>query len=335
MSSNLKISKKIKREAILWLFDELPEKKKDRFKTTIKELPPLQEYVSEMEKTLKLVDRLPMKYPSKGITKKNRVMVTGRIDSYQFSSSFSRRIDSLIGKVEDFLSTRFKLILFLSAIMVVIIIGWYYPGSSLSSSAGQDNNNNPQTPALTFKTKEQKIQGMIEAQTLKVSKIRELRDNTNRITFTVDSDPEIFYVSDVTDKLGKNILYYVVRHDENPGTRLNALKILAKDDNDPTLKNLTINILLSEKNPGIRLRAIRILEKFALDSNLKNICIKVLLEDENNVMRMEALSRLSVLKDEDLIPIYQVVSQYEQNEYIRQEAERLLNRINSQEDPTT
>lgn len=332
MPPDLKISKKIKREAILWLFDELRESRRTEFEKSVKDLPPLKAYVDDLQKTLNLVDRLPMRYPSDNTTKKNRILVSGRVENYRLASPAARRWDSFFENVREFLSIRFTPVISFCLLAGLLIYFLILKSQPSATAMLPDSPSGP--PAVTL-SKADRIQRMIDDQTLIVSRVREVKDNSGKITFSIDATPEIFYVGTLEDRLSRNILYFVVRHAGNPGTRLSALKILSKDTFDPTLEELMINILLSEENPGIRLRAIRVLENYPVDENMKNVFIKVLLEDKNNVMRMEALARLSSIDEMDLIPVYQVVSQYEQNEYIKEEAEKLLKRIQKRADSTT
>jgi len=333
MPTNVHLSKKFKRQAVLWLFEELAEEHKSKFEKVLNQVPSLKEYTKELRQTLKLVDQLPLKYPTENTTKKNRILVSGRIDNYMNSSSASKKLEIYRQTTNEIIKTRRAWIITFSSGFLILIASYFYFIPPETPIINQRSNS---PPAIQILSKQQQIQNMIDNQALEVSKIRILKDNTNRITFTIEATQEIFFVGMPEDKIVKNILYFVVRHGNNPGTRLTALKVLSNGNNDDILKELAINILLSEENPGIRLRAIRILENYTLDNDMKDVCIKVLLEDDNNVMRMEALSMLSTLTQEDLIPVYQVVSRYEQNEFIREEAARLLIRIQSQEDsPTT
>jgi HEAT repeat protein len=76
------------------------------------------------------------------------------------------------------------------------------------------------------------------------------------------------------------------------------------------------------------LKSIRLLGDFTLaDTIIKQACMKALLDDKNNTIRMEALNILSKEPDDTLLPILQVVSQMDENEFVRSEAARLLQDI--------
>jgi HEAT repeat protein len=95
-----------------------------------------------------------------------------------------------------------------------------------------------------------------------------------------------------------------------------------------TVKDAMITTLLSDPNQGIRLKSIRLLGDFiVLDAIIKQACMKALLDDKNNTIRMEALNILSRIPDDTLLPILQVVSQMDENEFVRSEAARLLQEI--------
>ena len=123
------------------------------------------------------------------------------------------------------------------------------------------------------------------------------------------------------------MICYLLINSQNPGKRLQSVKHLKEIKPDIKITNALITTLLSDPNQGIRLKAIRILNTHPVDDTINQACMKVLLEDQNNTVRMEALKILSQDPGEDLLPILQVVSSLDDNEYIRNEAAQIMENI--------
>jgi HEAT repeat protein len=154
------------------------------------------------------------------------------------------------------------------------------------------------------------------------------RTQTGDISFEFSNLDLPTYTEKVDNPLVIDVLSYILLNSTNPGRRLQAVKQLAEVPDNKTVKDALITTLLSDPNQGIRLKSIRLLGDFTvLDAIIKQACMKALLDDKNNTIRMEALNILSKIPDDTLLPILQVVSQMDENEFVRSEAARLLQEI--------
>jgi hypothetical protein len=173
----------------------------------------------------------------------------------------------------------------------------------------------------------QRIQNIMENRTLAATSIDYPKNGTDKITFQLKAEDKFSYTGGVEDALVRDLLYYLLLNDNNPGRRLRSVKLMSEISTDNESKMVLVSALLTDQNPGVRLRAIRKLAKYPKDKTLTEACMKVLLEDKNSAVRMEALKILSQYPEEQFLPVLQVVSRLDENEFIRNEAARLLDQM--------
>ena len=137
--------------------------------------------------------------------------------------------------------------------------------------------------------------------------------------------------SAANDELIANLLFYLLLHDQNPGKRLKAVKLLQNSQPAQETKMVLVSALLTDSNPGIRLKSIRLLSTYEPGKIILDACMKVLLEDENEAVRLSAMDIMEMAPDVSMIPALQVVSVLDENDFIRDRAQELLRIFSSDE----
>lgn len=99
------------------------------------------------------------------------------------------------------------------------------------------------------------------------------------------------------------ILAYSMLNSQNPGSRLNSInaidsKPLLKIDNDT--KNSLITVMLTDENPGVRLEALKVLRKLPYDEIIKQAFLTVITSDTTSGLRIEAINAISELTEKGL-----------------------------------
>jgi len=106
----------------------------------------------------------------------------------------------------------------------------------------------------------------------------------------------------------RDTLIYALEHDENAGVRLKAMDGLRPFVVQPEVRKALAGVLLSDGNPGMRTQAIDLLTQG-------------MGEGASNSMRSPM--------DRDLIGILQGLMNSEDNAYVRQRGERVLQLVNA------
>lgn len=105
----------------------------------------------------------------------------------------------------------------------------------------------------------------------------------------------------------RDTLIYALEHDENAGVRLKAMDGLKPFVRQPEVRKALSGVLLSDGNPGMRTQAIDLLTQGVGDST-------------NNPL------------DRDIIGTLQELMNRENNAYVRQRGERVLQLVNASQE---
>jgi hypothetical protein len=107
----------------------------------------------------------------------------------------------------------------------------------------------------------------------------------------------------------RDTLVYALRHDENAGVRLKAIEGLQGFAAEPEVRAAVSQTLLGDSNPGVRMRAIDLLTGGEADLN--------------------SGSRPNLNLDRQVIGTLQELMQREDNAYLRQRSQRILEALNA------
>ena len=156
---------------------------------------------------------------------------------------------------------------------------------------------------------------------------------TGEIEFTFDAVKPMQMKGNINDQRIQNILTYSIVNGQNPGVRLNSINAISENkkvnfDND--VKEALIRVVKFDENPGVRRQAIKLLNKFPYDDEIKHAYLYVLSNDTTSGMRIEAINSLFQAKkdgyrfDEQELSVFKNKVQTDNNNYIRYRAKTVL-----------
>ena len=316
-----KISKHLKYLACLYVEGELSSREMKLFEKELEQSPELRSYVHELHSSLDIVSNLPLKKPTEAFLRGQRNLLRGRIEALKKEPIYAtifRKLEQVFHNIKIFFLVPGRpVLLAVTYILIGLIVGrfLFVPFSTSKTTDIQ---------AISI---ERRLQDIMKNRRLAAKSIEILKNGTDQVTFQLKAEDEFSYTGGVEDALVRDLLYYLLLNDDNPGRRLRSIKLMSEISADNESKMVLVSALLSDQNPGVRLHAIRKLAKYPKDKIVTEACVKVLLEDDNSAVRIEALKILSQYPDKEFLPVFQVVARLDKNEFIRNEAARLLEQM--------
>ena len=160
---------------------------------------------------------------------------------------------------------------------------------------------------------------------------------SGEIEFTFDAIKPMQMKGNINDRRIQSILTYSMLNGENAGVRLNSINAISENkkvnyDND--VKEALIRVVKFDENPGVRRQAIKLLNKFPYDNEIKHAYLYVLSNDTTSGMRIEAINSLFQAKkegygfDEQELSVFKKKLETDNNNYIRYRAKTVLQENN-------
>ncbi len=152
-------------------------------------------------------------------------------------------------------------------------------------------------------------------------RITEADSATGRIQLTGEVVQPISLQGNLEDPNVRNLLFGALSSPTNPGARLQAVELLARNPRDPSVKEVLIGALLSDDNIGVRLYALEGLQSFSDQDDVRQALIYALENDQNPGVRVKAIEALTPLTaDEAMEGIIQEAIRDDPNAYITMRA---------------
>ncbi len=156
---------------------------------------------------------------------------------------------------------------------------------------------------------------------------------SGEVEFTFDAVKPMTMKGNVNDQRIQNILTYSMLNEQNPGIRLSSINAISKNqpgqlDND--VKKALMSVVKFDNNPGVRREALKMLQKYPYDEKLKETFLYVLLHDSTSGNRIEAINSLVQAKnngykfDQNEMSIFQKTMKTDDNNYIRYRARNVV-----------
>jgi len=128
--------------------------------------------------------------------------------------------------------------------------------------------------------------------------------STGEIQVSFEAVKPVTVKGNIKDKNIQNILKYSMLEDKNPGTRLNIINLIKNDKNtqfDDEVKQAIITVVKYDQNPGVRMEALKFLSSLQLDKEVKQALLFVLMNDKNSAMRIGAINKLAEAVNKGLL----------------------------------
>jgi Putative zinc-finger len=242
------------------------------------------------------------------------------------NKNFGRNI---LDRLISFISTPYKFVLSGAAILLIgFFAGYlvYNSSTNINSASPILSQNQPGNGLSTVSLEQDNIQ---------ITNVHFLNKNpqTGEIEFTFDAVKPMQVKGNINDQKIQNILTYSMLNGQNPGVRLNSINAISEnkkvlDDND--VKETLIRVVKFDENPGVRREAIKLLAKFPYDDEIKHAYLYVLSNDTTSGMRIEAINSLFQSRkegsrfDDQELSIFKKKVETDNNNYVRYRAKTAL-----------
>jgi hypothetical protein len=149
--------------------------------------------------------------------------------------------------------------------------------------------------------------------------------NTNPSTGEVELAGEVIqplrFQGTLMNDTVRQLLFSALTDASNPGSRLRAVEVLAREPNDQGVKEALIHALTYDDNPGVRLRALEGLKEFAGEQDVRAAFVHALGNDIDAGIRVEAIEALTRNSgDSSVAKMIEENTKQEDNSYIRMKA---------------
>ena len=157
--------------------------------------------------------------------------------------------------------------------------------------------------------------------------------NTGDIQVNFEAVKPVTVKGNIKDKNIQNILMYSMLEEKNPGTRLNTINFIRQEKNiqfDDEVKQAIITVVKYDQNPGVRMEALKLLSSLQLDKEVKNALLFILMNDKNSAMRIGAINKLDdatnkglLLQNDDLNQLRRRLNT-DKNNYVKLTVKKVL-----------
>ncbi len=311
-----KFPEKVRDQAMLYVLEALENGEKKQFEQLLLQHPELQTYVAELKNTLNLTNISAKVKPPEYVLEGQRNLLRGKIEQLETQT----RSTGLSARLADFWYSATKRVLIprqpawavATYVLMAFLVGrLVFPTVRMVS-------------APVAETSQPDIQQLLESGSLTSADIDYSANNPESVNLNLKTVSDYNLQGGLDDKSIRQVLFYMLKNDDNPGNRMKAVNLISEAQPIEEGRIVLISSLLTDPNPGVRLRAAKSLNAYEADKTLRDACIKVLFEDENEAVRMAALSILTESPTEDLIPALEIISQMDKNEFIRDQASRIV-----------
>lgn len=299
------LNESLKKLANLYVLEALTDTERSTFEKELVENESLQSFVKLLESTLDITHRAGMSEPDEIELQSQRNLLKANIASYELEKKAS---PSLLKQLKQWFQTPTPAWVNLASVAAAFFIGIYIV----------------EQPSFVETSPQPNIKALLQSGQLGQIKFAENGHRDDHIRFAVESRQDLELSGAPDDELVTDLLLYLLLRDQNPGKRLKAVKLLQNTQPAQDTKMVLVSSLLTDPNPGVRLKSIRLLSSYDSEKVIKDACMKVLLEDQNEAVRLSAMDIMELNPDASMIPALQVVSQLDENDFIRERALGLL-----------
>jgi HEAT repeat protein len=170
-------------------------------------------------------------------------------------------------------------------------------------------------------------------QNSRVSNVRIVNADTNTATveFTGDVVQPLQFTGHLEDATTRQLLFSALQDSMNPGSRMQAVEVLARESSEPSVKGVLIHALLNDENLNVRLKAFEGLKPFAGDEDVRVAFMQALMNDRNDGVRVAVVDALAPFaKSEAMANSIEAVTRYDDNTYVRLKGQGLIHAVGAQ-----
>jgi len=117
----------------------------------------------------------------------------------------------------------------------------------------------------------------------------------------------------------RSLLLSALYDASNPGSRLQAVQLLARKTNEESIEEALIRALINDEVPGVRMQALEALTQYANEEHVRAAFMHTLANDNVAGIRLGAIEALTKRNssDKELAKTIRAVTENDDNEYVR------------------
>jgi len=173
-------------------------------------------------------------------------------------------------------------------------------------------------------------ESVIDQSESRLMNLRFVNQNTEdgTVDLTFDAVTPMHVKGNVNDPRVTSILAKALVSERNPGVRMRTVSAISdqakvQPSTEKEVKASLVAVLKYDQNPGVRKEALKALQKFPMDDDIVEAILYVLKNEKNTGMRIAAINFLDFSKlsgqavDKDLLQTLRDKMQSDENNYIR------------------
>lgn len=262
----------------------------------------------------------------------DRILSSAR---YQLSKALREKQkssqESVINKLLSYLFTPYRFAISSAVVLTIgLLIGYVLFSGRSSAPVIENGNGNFINASDGF---------AFNDQVLRISNIHFIDADASdgEIEFEFEAVKPVRMKGSVNDPHIQAVLAHSMLNNQNPGSRLSSINAIESKpqlriDNDT--KNSLMTVMLTDENPGVRLEALRVLKKLPYDETIKQSFLTVLTSDTTSGLRIEAINAISDLIEKGLtfsqddLLLFKEKLNNDSNNYIKFKSRTLLQEYN-------
>jgi hypothetical protein len=161
----------------------------------------------------------------------------------------------------------------------------------------------------------------------RVSNVRIVNANANNgtVEFAGDVVQPLRFSGRMEDDTTQRLLFSAVQDSMNPGSRMQAVEVLARKSAEPSVKGMLIHALLNDGSLGVRLKALEGLKPFAGENDVRTAFMEALMSDPNDGVRVAVVDALAPFTNNEAeANRIEEVTRHDVNTYVRLKGQGLI-----------
>lgn len=161
----------------------------------------------------------------------------------------------------------------------------------------------------------------------RVSNVRIVNANGSNgtVEFAGDVVQPLRFQGRMEDDTTQRLLFSAIQDSMNPGSRMQAVEVLARKSAEPSVKGVLIQALLNDGSLGVRLKALEGLKPFAGEDDVRTAFMQALRNDPNDGVRVQVVDALAPFTDnEAMANRIEEATRHDDNTYVRLKGQGLI-----------
>lgn len=323
---------------MLFFYDELKPGDRKIFERHLETCAKCKNDLASLAALKTSLGQVPKAVPTAALIERANMRIMNQIRKSQhvkFSNKISNWIDDIQESlVSVFARPRYQLVAIGITFILGVFIGKLWLSSGLRNDPGMLANFVNYQASLT-KTEKENLQktmanyllhsGGFEIADLIQGTPTDDEDGIVEVNIKVERDLAV--KGGLDDPTILNMLRYSALHDKDTARRLRAIKLLSKTPQNFYNESVMIAVVLNDLEKELRVQALETLASYTINDQIMDTYKTIALRDRSNSVRSIAMEQLYNNADDTVIPILALIASNDENETIRNTAQKYLDEI--------